>query len=87
MVTSFIDCRPGSTDVIFLLDSSVSTNTSITKMQEVMRYFINKQLTGANDVRIAAVQYSLYADILSGFRDHRGKRTLNAMIDSLKHRG
>ena len=80
------DCRPGPSDVLFLVDASTSENNSVRLSLDYIKHFVAKLPIGPKDFQIAVATYAYNQQLLIEFDEYKDKGNLTAAIEELEQR-
>ena len=81
--TCVTDCRSGPSDILVLIDGSLSSHMMFTKAVTFLNSMVDILEIGQNDTQIMVVVFSNEADVLFDFDDYLNKNSLLTALDYL----
>ncbi|KAK3084330.1 hypothetical protein FSP39_011641 [Pinctada imbricata] len=81
------DCRPGPVDLLFVLDTSSSSQDDCYRMKGYMSTIVNQLAVGPDDFQIGAVTYSFSPTLEWSFTQYSDNETVIQAIDSINCTG
>ena len=78
------DCRPGPADIVFIVDTSSSLETSANRSLDFITEFIKRIPIGPDDFQVGVITYDFEANVLFDLDDHNTSLSMIAELQRIK---